>query len=38
MELEYKKTKENLDPKTITLDLMAAPACFEKVKVIISTM
>ena len=38
MELKYKKTKDNPDPKTMTLDLSTAPACFEKMKVILSAM
>ena len=38
VELEYAKTKAGLDPKPLTLDLATAPACFEKVKTLLSTL
>ena len=38
IELEYLQTKDNPDPKTMTLDLMTAPACFKKVEVILGSM
>ena len=38
IELEYLQAKDNPDPKPMTLDLMSAPACFKKVKVILGSM
>ena len=38
IKLEYSKTKDNPDPKPLMLDLMSAPACFEKVKVILGSL
>ena len=38
VELDYAKTKSSMDPKPLTLDLATAPACFEKVKTLLSSL
>ena len=38
IEREYAMTKSGPDPKPLTLDLVTAPACFEKVKTYLSTL
>ena len=38
VEREYAKTKGGSDPKPLTLELVTAPACFQKVKTLLSTL
>ena len=38
VEIEYAKTKSGSDLKPLTLDLVTAPACFEKVKTVLSAL